>query len=75
MFVGDIKWGAVNVAVVPVIVVSTGLLHDNGEGGIAAVFFVAIGLVFTGIDILFLQQSQPLPDKMGFMSCWFAVSL
>ncbi|BBV09630.1 hypothetical protein BML2537_31240 [Providencia stuartii] len=55
MFVGDVEWGAVNVAVVPVIVVSTGLLHDNGEGGIAAVFFVAIGLVFTGIDILLLQ--------------------
>ncbi|EDU60505.1 hypothetical protein PROSTU_03712 [Providencia stuartii ATCC 25827] len=55
MFVGDIKWRTANVAVMPVIVVSTGLLHNNGEWGIAAVFFAVIGLAFTGIDILLLQ--------------------
>ncbi|EKT57463.1 hypothetical protein OO7_08750 [Providencia sneebia DSM 19967] len=34
------------------------------------VLFIAIGLAFTGIDILFLQQPQPLPDKMGFVSAY-----
>ncbi|HHZ9079076.1 TPA: hypothetical protein ACWMH4_003638, partial [Proteus mirabilis] len=41
--IGDFKWGAVNIAVVPVIMKTTGLFHDNGEWGIIAVLFVVIG--------------------------------